>query len=122
MSKTQVLYFYKGTAFPIPGTKEEYEKIVTLSNNMCVKGLKTGISLNDQAKDYVNQLDKISNELINICGTNEITYSMLEKVSEKCGMSVDKCFALWRLNIVALLKFKKIKNDNNNGILFNEEL
>jgi hypothetical protein len=108
------LYFYNGTAFPIAiqSNLEEQKKQV---EEMIMLGLKTGVSLKEQIKDYKEQLDKIEACLYKHC--NPSSAKGLKKVEQELGRNEDSILAIWQINILALLRLKAIKDDDNNGTI-----
>ena len=111
------LYFYKGTAFPIstPNNLQEDKKSV---EEMILLGLKHGISLKEQIKEYKQQLDLIEESIYKNC--NPSSAKGLKKMEQQFGKSIPSLMATWILNIIALLRLKAITNDNDNGIVIIE--
>jgi hypothetical protein len=103
-----------GTAFPIAiqSDLEEQKKQV---EEMILLGLKTGVSLKEQIKDYKEQLDKIEACLYKHC--NPSSAKGLKKVEQELGRNEDSILAIWQINILALLRLKAIKDDDNNGTI-----
>ena len=88
-------------------TEEEYDDFIKVGHNMIVDRLRLGDSLDDQEKFYKQQLAVIGRQI----SLDENGYLILE--SGKL-MSTS---AVWFLSIIALLKMKRIENNNDNGLL-----
>ena len=114
-----VLYFYKGTAWPqypsLP-VKEAMEK----GKQMLVLGLKNGLSLEAQAEIYKSQLDIIEGTMVKYA--NPTTEKGMNKVASIINRDLDFIGAIWIANVCALLHLKKIQNDNMNGYLIRHSL
>ena len=109
-----VLYFYKGTAWPQYPTlpvKEAMER----GKKMLVLGLKNGLSLEAQAEIYKSQLDIIEGTMVKYA--NPTTEKGMNKVASILNTDLDSIGYLWVANICALLHLKKIQNDDMNGYL-----
>ena len=129
----KTMYFYKGTTFPV-GTTEvgkrqyEFSKSITKGSiEMIMAGLKDGISREEQIKDYLEQLNKIEGEMCKIEKEDEKrwmrqTQKCLNILCERLGMGQDQMMTMWCLNINALIVMKALKNDNDNGVLFQCEM
>ena len=114
-----VLYFYKGTAWPQYPTlpvKEGMER----GKQMLVDGLKGGFSLEDQAETYKSQLDYIEATMVK--HANPTTEKGMNKVASIINRDLDSIGYLWVANVCALLHLKKIQNDNMNGYLIRHSL
>ena len=114
-----VLYFYKGTAWPqypsLP-VKEAMEK----GKQMLVLGLKNGLSLEAQVEIYKSQLDFIEGTMVKYA--NPTTEKGMNKVASIINKDLDSIGYLWVANVCALLHLKKIQNDNMNGYLIRHSL
>mgnify|MGYP003654517251 CR=1 FL=1 len=123
MATTNTLFYYKGTAFPIILEDENVaETMMDTAKEMITLGVRNNISLNQQKKDYKEQLDLIEGKIFEIIGNKSISnkeelYKYLEIIAEHFGESIPSLQSLWTLDICALLKLKVIENDNMNGIL-----
>ena len=109
-----VLYFYKGTAWPQYPTlpvKEAMER----GKQMLVDGLKDCLSLEAQAEIYKSQLDIIEGTMVKYA--NPTTEKGMNKVASILNTDLDSIGYLWVANICALLHLKKIQNDDMNGYL-----
>ena len=109
-----VLYFYKGTAWPQYPTlpvKEAMER----GKKMLVLGLKNGLSLEAQVEIYKSQLDIIEGTMVKYA--NPTTEKGMNKVASILNTDLDSIGYLWVANICALLHLKKIQNDDMNGYL-----
>jgi len=114
-----VLYFYKGTAWPQYPTlpvKEAMER----GKKMLVLGLKNGLSLEAQAEIYKSQLDIIEGTMVKYA--NPTTEKGMNKVASILNKDLDSIGAIWIANVCALLHLKKIQNDNMNGYLIRHSL
>mgnify|MGYP003667217388 FL=1 len=114
-----VLYFYKGTAWPQYPTlpvKEAMER----GKQMLVDGLKGGFSLEDQAETYKSQLDYIESTMVKYA--NPTTEKGMNKVASIINRDLDSIGYLWVANVCALLHLKKIQNDDMNGYLIRHSL
>ena len=113
------LFFYKGTAFPqvvdAPNLEAEMMKNAT---EMIVLGLKHGVSMEQQKKDYKEQLDLMEQRLCDEARNKIMDEGVIDRAMVSLGIeSRDYFYSTWCLNICALLKMKVIKDDNENGIL-----
>jgi hypothetical protein len=108
------LYFYKGTSFSpvyIP-----LDKCMEAGKEQIVLGLRlSGMSLEEQAKLYLEQLDTIEACLFECC-PEYMNRKTARRVSVKLNMSIEKIYTMWSVNICSLLIMKKLKNDDMNGI------
>ena len=110
------LFFYKGTPFPqVASDRNAGEVSMKKAGEMIVLGLKHVVSLEQQKKDYKEQLDMMEERL----SVNEINdESVVNRAMLSLGLeSRDIFYSAWVLNICALLKMNVIKNDENNGVL-----
>ena len=85
---------------------------------MIILGMRMGVSMEQQKIDYKEQLDLIEETFCEISqgrAMDENTLKTAVKILK--ANSVDELYAMWCLNICALLKMKVIKDDCNNGIL-----
>ncbi len=116
MMMSGTLYFYKGTAFPITTTSPSSRTVMDNAKEMIALGLRmSNISLDEQAKDYFEQLDIIEDHLHKYC--NPSSKKKLKKVCSLLMKDEDELYATWCLNICALLIMKRINNDEMNGLL-----
>lgn len=120
---TRTHFFYKGTTFPMfYQGKNVAEDMKKLANEMIIMGLRHNVSLEEQKKDYKEQLDMIEEVLCEIIGkksTKDIKQckKYLKKIAEHFGKPIERIQSMWMLNICALLKLKVIEDDEMNGIL-----
>ncbi len=123
MTTTRTHFYYKGTTFPQYLEGENIaEDMKKYANEMIVEGLRNNVSLEEQKKDYKEQLDMIEGVMCEIIG-NKSTQKKKEcekycnEIAEYLEQDIDDINSLWMLNICALLKLKVIEDDNMNGIL-----
>ena len=123
MTTTHTHFYYKGTTFPQYLKGENIaEDMKKTANEMIIMGLRNNVSLEEQKKDYKEQLDMIEEVMCEIIG-NKSTQNKkeckkyLNKIAEYIGEPIDDINSLWMLNICALLKLNVIEDDNMNGIL-----
>ena len=114
-----VLYFYKGTAWPQYPTLPVKEAM-EIGKQMLVLGLKNGLSLEAQAEIYKSQLDIIEGTMVKYA--NPTTEKGMNKVASIINRDLDFIGAIWIANVCALLHLKKIQNDNMNGYLIRHSL
>jgi len=108
--------FYKGTAFPLITEVDcEFPK---KAQEMMVKGLKHGISLAQQGKEYKEQMDLMESTLCDIAKGQMITQNHINTWCKKMGTDEDTLMDIWYMNVIALEKLKVIKSDNMNGMLY----
>ena len=114
-----VLFFYNGTAFPqMVDAPDLEEKMIKNANEMIVLGLKHGVSLEEQKKDYKEQLDLMEQTLCDTAQGKMMDDASIDRAWVILGLKDRQHFYnLWCLDVCALLKMKVIKNDNENGIL-----
>jgi len=113
------LAFYNGTAFPIVSTSDM--SFPKMSYAMIVLGLRDGVSLQQQGKDYKQQMDHMEGELCKITKGEMIKQCHINKWCKGLGQTEDELMFLWYLNVIALEKLKVIKNDNMNGMMYINE-
>jgi hypothetical protein len=114
-----VLFFYNGTSFPqLVDVPDLDLKMAESAKNMIELGLKHGVSLAEQKKDYKEQLDRMEQFLCEEARGNEMDDASIDRAMVRLGFANrQKFYSMWCLNICALIKMKVIKNDNENGIL-----
>ena len=78
-------------------------------------GVEAGYSLTNQAGYILKQLEQIEEALFTFANPSSV--EGLEAVSKLFNTTVEEIYSLWVMNVCALLILKKIKNDENNGIL-----
>ena len=117
--KNYPLFFYKGTAFPQVVDNPHLEaKMMESATEMIVLGLKHGVSMEQQKKDYKEQLDAMEQRLCDFAKNKIMDESVIDRAMVSLGIeSRDHFYSAWCLNVCALLKMKVIKDDNENGIL-----
>ena len=108
------MFFYKGSAFPMI-TDISYDTAMKSAKDMIVLGLRFGVSMEQQSNDYKEQLDLIERVLYQYSG--HYTKKNMKKIFKELGIDEDQTYAIWYLNICALLIMKKIPNNNNYGTL-----
>jgi len=104
------MMYYKGTPCPeIIHNEKVVNEIKKQSEDMIKLGLITGVSIKEQINDYISQMDHMEQKLID---------------SEKKGgkgvydpnVLTEKQTTFWWLFMFALIRLKKIKSDDMNGI------
>ena len=114
---TNTLYFYKGTPFAYECMLSQ-DNAMKLGKKQIALGLRlSGISLEQQAADYLKQLDTIEACLFKHSKDGMMTNKCKVKVSKELGMSIDKLYDMWCVNICSLLIMNKLKNDDMNGFM-----
>ena len=112
------LFFYKGTAFPtLIHTPTPVKDMRERANEMIILGMKHGVTLDEQKKDYFEQLDLIEKTLCETSKQGRIDEKTIKNACKLLGEDKDRVYITWCLNICALLKLKAIKDDNMNGIV-----
>lgn len=110
--------YYNGTVFPMVMENPDFnEKDMYMTNakEMIALGLRKGVSIPQQIKDYKETLDRIEDALCKFC--NPSSKKGLDIVAEMFSRSPDRLRTIWCLNVSALLIMKAIEDDNNNGFL-----
>jgi hypothetical protein len=112
------LFYYNGTCFPMTCLPED--AVMNNAKKLLEINLREGISLDKQAEAFTKQLDLIENLFYTHC--NPSSPKRLKKVvallnGQGWNTTVDRLYGIWCINICSLLIMKKIKNDDNNGIL-----
>ena len=124
-AKFTIQAYYKGTAFPAEYhmTQSKWDHTQNEYKSVLENGLRTGVSLNQQALDYKEQLDKIEADFTDIFGKkpSQVTDKHITQIEKRSGMSWSRLMVLWYMNIYCLLKLRKIQNDNMNGWLYMQE-
>ena len=116
--KPSALFFYKGTAFPtLIHTANPVKDMRERANEMIILGMKHGITLDEQKKDYFEQLDLIEETLCETSNKGRIDEKTIKRACKLLGEDTDSVYITWCLNICALLKLKAIKDDEMNGIV-----
>ena len=111
------LYFYKGTPF-VYECMLPYDAAMTLGKEQIAGGLRlSNLSLEEQAKDYFQQLDIIESCLFKHSKEGMMTNKCKAKVAKELNMSINKLYGLWCVNICSLLIMKKLVNDDMNGVI-----
>ncbi len=129
-----VLAFWKGTSYPtlFSPSKQEWEQMQGVFDEALIEGLKQGLSLDQQATDYTNQLNEIEKFLndwyikINQKVGRSRTARRSGKVQKRLKADIEKEFGedfqtiqiVWYMNIHSLLKLKKIENDDKFGFMY----
>jgi len=110
--------FYKGTFLQFP--YEHKIELIALWESTIVKGLRCGISIEQQKKDCKEDLDELEEWIVGMVGGKE-KYDN-DDIEKKIGKKDFKLLLnKWGLNVVCGLKLKVINNDNTNGHLFISE-
>ena len=113
---TIAMYFYKGTAVMPNDYNLPMEDAMALGKEQVANGLRmSGLSLEEQTKDYFKQLDTVEQLYYEHC--NPSTEEGFKKVCKIIGMPPDQVYALWCINICSLLVMKKLTNDDMNGVI-----
>jgi len=88
------------------------------AKEMIVLGMKHGVSMEQQKKDYKDQMDLMEKTLFDEAKGKMMDKHIIKRAMRKLGISDIEYFcSTWCLNICALLKMKVIENDENNGML-----
>jgi hypothetical protein len=108
--KYTALMYYKGT--PCPQSIHSQEAVNQIKENaedMIKLGLKNGVSIKTQINDYLSQLDYMEQKLVDSQkkGGNGMYNPNTLNEKELC---------IWWLNVFALIRLKKLKSDNMNGL------
>ena len=102
--------YYKGTPCPLVFNSEKaVNELKKQSEDMIKLGLKTGVSIKEQINDYITKMKYMEQKLID---------------SEKKGgkgvydsnVLTEQQSTLWWLNVFALIRLKKLRSDNMNGL------
>ena len=120
MNTTTNMFFYKGTVFPVTYKGDNlYSTFKEIVDEMIVKELRGGATIPELVTCYKKQLDIIENELhlIGNQGNEKKINKGLEQMSKKFFETTEEINAMWCCNIIALLKFKAIQNDDMNGYI-----
>ena len=129
-----VLAFWKGTSYPslFTPSKQDYEKMQEFFDQSIIEGLKNGLSLDQQATEYTDQLNKIEKFLndwyrkLNQTVGRSRTAKRPGKVQKRLKVDIEKEFGhdftslhlVWFMNIHCLLKLKKIENNDKFGFMY----
>ena len=111
MPSFQAIAFWAGTGSPLELTSsEQLEEMKTAAENMIKAGIRAGHCIPDQIARYKGQLNQWE--------------QLLLQSQKRGGKGVYDAHALndseqteWWLNVLALLRLKAIKDDENNGLL-----
>lgn len=114
---TTLTAYYKGTCIS-QISSNNIEKLKKNLTKQIETGLRMGISLQEQIKDYKNQLDIIEN----LWYEGELKYGndenlRIDYIVNNFGYDMDTIISIWFINIASLLKLKVIKNDDLNGFV-----
>jgi len=108
------LYFYKGTSWsPLYISQAD---CMIAGREQIAAGLRlSGMSIEEQAKLYFQQLDTIEQCLCD-CAPVVMNRKTARRVSAKLNMSIEKIYTMWAVNICSLLIMKKLNDDDKNGL------
>jgi len=112
-NQMSTLFFFNGTSFPMIGNNENdgYD----MGRKQLMYGVKAGYSLPNQAEFIIKQLKHIEGLLFK--HANPSTEKGMNTISKLLNTSLENLYSLWTMNVCSLLILKKIKNDNDNGVL-----
>jgi hypothetical protein len=123
--QTQISAWYKGSCFPVGFTDKDYINNLTLIAKKSIKGADLkGFTREEHISFLKGQLDKIEQYLW------KVNHKVNQKINEDSTNyqslaeffpNIDECVGIWYFNIAALLELGAIKNDNNNGFLYEEK-
>lgn len=106
--------FYKGTALQMPFVYKQ--EIIDLYEGTIVTGLKYGVSIPQQKKNIIEDLDEMEQYICASFKDTEYTYKAFEDIIGK--EQYLKLSKKWALNVICGLKLKLFANDNNHGFFF----
>ena len=110
LPKGTVLVFYKGTCVP-----SNIEVLNIMKNQKPIElALKHGVSPQQQIKDYLEDLDKIEQKLVNYSKGQSID---ITKAFEDLYSNPYQVMSQWCLNVYCLIKLKALQDDNMNGFV-----
>ena len=127
--QTQISAFYKGSCFPLGITDKEQIYDLTLHVKKKIKeAIANGVTKEEMISRLKEQLDGVKKLLPEIC-TALNKHAGLKLPRRCCYQSLDdknvfyamKIADIWYNNIVWLLELGAIKNDDNNGFLYEEK-
>tara|TARA_R110000824_G_scaffold399311_1_gene604654 strand:- start:1219 stop:1605 length:387 start_codon:yes stop_codon:yes gene_type:complete len=119
-----ILGFYKGTTFPqhLKLNDKKWKEMNTLWEQCLINGLKAGVSLEQQAEDYFQQMNKIEEFLCKWHKNNNKNSQNIKKlkrdINNTFNKSMDYIMSIWYMDIYMLLRLKKIENNNDYGWVF----
>jgi hypothetical protein len=125
--------FWKGTPWPqlLSFNPDNFQRFEQMAYSMIVKGLQMGDSLDEQANHYKTQMDDFEswlsdwNARMSASNQTDVNWKYTPTKNERLSVDIEKTFgysmdfigAIWYANVAALLKMKKIQNDENFGWL-----
>ena len=112
--------YFNGTMCPLISDGDC--KFEDRARQMIKGGLVNGYSLEKLGDLYYEQMEALVNTLCRICGDQHYDDDNIKTWCEEIGMKQADAMALWYLNVRALLILGKIKNDDNNGMMFNTQV
>ena len=132
---TEILAFYKGTPFPFTFGMDlkDWTECKKSWDECIVVGLRCGVCLKTQIKDYFEQLNQIEsflqewygekrNKEKKKCKTNDpvvmtagLQKQLKKDIKERFGQNYDTIQAIWYMNIHMLMKMKQLEDNNDNG-------
>jgi hypothetical protein len=121
----EIRCFYKGTPFPqmlnLPNM-DDFKQMKQLWNECIIMGMRNGVSMPEQAKDYFEQLNKMEDWFCDWSKKRPngiLEGSKCEKDFKKhFNMDMEKGMSIWYMDVYMLMKMGKIKDDEMNGWLF----
>jgi hypothetical protein len=120
----EIQCFYKGTPFPqslILPEMDTFKEMKALWNECIINGMRQGVSMPEQAKDYFEQLNKMEKWFVKWARKQK--NKMLN--GKRCERDFKKTFdmdmvmgqSIWYMDVYMLMKMGKIKDDEMNGWL-----
>ena len=120
----EIQCFYKGTPFPqslILPDMDTFKEMKALWNECIIQGMRDGVSMPEQAKNYFEQMNKMVKWFVKWAKKQKD--KMLN--GSKCGKDFEKDFgmdlthgqSIWYMDVYMLMKMGKIKDDEMNGWL-----
>jgi oligoribonuclease NrnB/cAMP/cGMP phosphodiesterase (DHH superfamily) len=120
----EIQCFYKGTPFPqslILPDMDTFKEMKALWNECIIQGMRDGVSMPEQAKNYFEQMNKMVKWFVKWAKKQKD--KMLN--GSKCGKDFEKDFgmdlthgqSIWYMDVYMLMKMGKIVDDEMNGWL-----
>ena len=120
----EIQCFYKGTPFPLAlniPNMDIFKQMKELWNECIIQGMRDGVSMPEQAKNYFEQMNKMVKWFVKWAKKQKD--KMLN--GSKCGKDFEKDFgmdlthgqSIWYMDVYMLMKMGKIVDDEMNGWL-----
>ena len=112
--------FYQGISCPL--TTSQHTDFASIANEMIVNNMRTGIPVKTLGDNLTKKMDEFVEKLRTRVRYNDNKHNKMgvKKIISKwlnaCNLSEADMFMQWNVNVHALLKLKRITNNEHFGI------